>query len=78
MSDTKKNLDDASTGGGIGDIPAQPHEDPTPSNDPNNTDTDGDDDNGVVQGEGLSVDANATPSGEDPDDTADEMLGQTP
>lgn len=74
MSDTKKNRDDASSS----DIPAQPTEETSPSIDPNNAVTDGEGDNGVVQGEGLSVDDDATPSGEDPDDTADDKLGVTP
>ena len=78
MSDTKKNLDDASTGGGIGDIAAQPREDATPSVEPNNPVTDGEGDNGRIVGAGLAVDEDAEPSGEDPDDTADETLGQTP
>lgn len=78
MSDTKKNLDEASTGGGTGDIPAQPYEDAAPSIDPNDPVTDGMGDNGHVEGQGLSVDGDADASGEDPDDTADETLGVTP
>ena len=77
MSDTGKNLDDASTGGGIGDIPAQRTDDAA-SVERNDQVRDGQDDNGRVEGQGLTVDHDPTPSGEDPDDTADETLGETP
>lgn len=77
MSDTKKNLDDAHTGGGIGDIPAQPRDEATPSVERNDPVTDGEGDAGHIEGAALTVDKDAQ-GGEDPDDTADETLGQTP
>ena len=78
MSDTKKNLDDASTGGGIGDIPAQPRDEATASVERNDPVTDGEGDSGHIDGAALTVDKDIAPGGEDPDDTADETLGVTP
>lgn len=73
MSDTRKpELDDASTGGGIGDIGRQPL-DPSsedagegvPAVQPEETEG----------GAGLTRDADPAPSGEDPDEAADDTLG---
>jgi hypothetical protein len=78
MSDAKKNLDQADTGGGIGDIPAQPRGDSARSVQRNDPVTDGEGDTGRIAGAALKVDEDAAPGGEDPDDTADETLGETP
>ncbi|MBB4004719.1 hypothetical protein [Aurantimonas endophytica] len=78
MSKTNENLDDASGGGGIGDIPAQPREDRPASVERNDPVTDGEGDSGRIEGAALAVDKDAALDGEDPDDTADETLGETP
>lgn len=73
MSDAKDTRDTAGHGGGIGDIGRQPI-DPSSENAGNATpDVQPQDEDGVVGG--LSVDEDVTPSGEDPDDTADDTLG---
>lgn len=74
MSDPKDTkLDNASHGGGIGDIDRQPV-DPSSENAGNaEPDVQPQGEDGVSGG--LSVDDDVTPSGEDPDDTADDTLG---
>ncbi len=78
MSDAKKSLDQADTGGGIGDIPAQHQRESARSVERNDPVTDGEGDTGRIAGAALKVDEDAAQSGEDPDDTADETLGETP
>ena len=78
MSNTENpELDQAKTGGGIGDIGRQPL-DPSSEN-VGNADPvigpNGDEDDAETAEGGLVVDGDPTPSGEDPDDEADETLG---
>lgn len=77
MSNTDRpELDDASTGGGIGDIGPQPV-DPSSEN-PGQGVPDVTPDRSVDRGgAGMTRDQNPTPSGEDPDDEADDTLGTT-
>ena len=78
MSRTNDKLDDASGGGGIGDIPAQPRDDRPASVERHDPVTDGEGDSGHIEGAALTVDKDARRDGEDPDDTADETLGESP
>ena len=77
MSNTgRPDLDDASTGGGIGDIGPQPV-DPSsqnPGQGAPDVDPDPSEDRG---GAGLTPDRDPAPSGEDPDADADDTLGTT-
>ena len=81
MSDTNdSNLDDASTGGGIGDIPRQPL-DPSSENLGNGDPVilpDDDDGIGSAEGEDLDHDDDliGVDDGEDPDEDADSTQGQ--
>jgi len=71
------DLDRAETGGGIGDIGRQPL-DPSSENAGNADpviERDGDEDGTETSDGGLAVDGDPAPSGEDPDDDADETLG---
>ena len=84
MSNTENpELDQAKTGGGIGDIGRQPL-DPSSENAGNadpvierdgDEDGDKDGDGAETSDGGLAVDGEPAPSGEDPDDDADETLG---
>ncbi len=72
----RPELDDASTGGGIGDIGPQPV-DPSSEN-PGRGAPDVTPDRSVDRGgAGMTRDQDPTLSGEDPDDEADDTLGTT-
>ena len=78
MSNTENpELDQAKTGGGIGDIGRQPL-DPSSENAGNADpviERDGEADDAETSDGDLAVDDEPAPSGEDPDDEADETLG---
>ena len=70
----RPKLDDASTGGGIGDIGPQPV-DPSSENPGRGAPDLEPDENLDRGGAGMTRDQDPAPSGEDPDEDADDTLG---